>query len=58
MTNHNTPQLSQMDLPIYCAAFPGPSLLNTRAELTFLYETQTDGFIKGFTNIPLHPLGK
>jgi hypothetical protein len=31
MTNHNTPQLSQMDLANHCAAFPGLSLLNTRA---------------------------
>jgi hypothetical protein len=31
MTNHNTPQLSRMDLPIHCAAFPGLSLLNMRA---------------------------
>jgi hypothetical protein len=31
MTNHNTPQLSRLDLPIHCAAFPGLSLLNTRA---------------------------
>jgi hypothetical protein len=33
MTNHNTPQLSRMDLPIYCAAIPGLSRLNTRAVL-------------------------
>jgi hypothetical protein len=33
MTNHNTPQLSQMDLPVHCAAFPGLSLINTRAVL-------------------------
>jgi hypothetical protein len=31
VTNHNTPQLSQMDLTNHCAAFPGLSLLNTRA---------------------------
>jgi hypothetical protein len=30
MTNHNTPQLSRMDLANHCAAFPGLSLLNTR----------------------------
>jgi hypothetical protein len=29
MTNHNTPQLSRMDLANHCAAFPGLSLLNT-----------------------------
>jgi hypothetical protein len=33
MTNRNTPQLSQMDLPIHCAAIPELSLLNTRALL-------------------------
>jgi hypothetical protein len=31
MTNHNTSQLSRMDLPIHCAAFPGLSRLNSRA---------------------------
>jgi hypothetical protein len=31
MTNYNTPQLSRMDLPIHCAAFPGLSLLTTRS---------------------------
>jgi hypothetical protein len=31
MTNHNTPQRSQMDLANHCAAFPGLSCLNTRA---------------------------
>jgi hypothetical protein len=31
MTNHNTPQLSRMDLAKHCAAFPGLSRLNTRA---------------------------
>jgi hypothetical protein len=31
ITNHNTPQLSRMDLANHCAAFPGLSLLNTRA---------------------------
>jgi hypothetical protein len=31
MTNHNTPQLSRMDLANHCAAFPGLSLLNTLA---------------------------
>jgi hypothetical protein len=31
MTNHNTPQLSRMDLANHCAASPGLSLLNTRA---------------------------
>jgi hypothetical protein len=31
MTNHNTPQLSRMDLANHCAAFLGLSLLNTRA---------------------------
>jgi hypothetical protein len=31
MTNHKTPQLSRMDLANHCAAFPGLSLLNTRA---------------------------
>jgi hypothetical protein len=31
MTNHNTPQLSRMDLANHCATFPGLSLLNTRA---------------------------
>jgi hypothetical protein len=29
MTNHNTPQLSGMDLANHCAAFPGPSALST-----------------------------
>jgi hypothetical protein len=29
MTNHNTPQLSRMDLANQCAAFPGLSLVNT-----------------------------
>jgi hypothetical protein len=33
MTNHNTPQLSRMDLPMHCAAFPGLSLLNTSTVL-------------------------
>jgi hypothetical protein len=36
MTNHNTPQLSRMDLPIHCAAFPGLSRLNTRTLIEFL----------------------
>jgi hypothetical protein len=31
MTNHNTPQLSRMGLPVHCAAVPGLSRLNTRA---------------------------
>jgi hypothetical protein len=31
MINHNNPQLSRMDLANHCAAFPGLSLLNTRA---------------------------
>jgi hypothetical protein len=31
MTNHNTPQLSRMGLPVHCATFPGLSRLNTRA---------------------------
>jgi hypothetical protein len=31
MTNHNTPQLSRMDLANHCADFPGLSRLNTRA---------------------------
>jgi hypothetical protein len=31
MTNQNTPQLSRMDLPNHCAAFPGLSRQNTRA---------------------------
>jgi hypothetical protein len=31
MTNHNTPQLSRMGLPVRCATFPGLSRLNTRA---------------------------
>jgi hypothetical protein len=31
MTNHNTPQLSRMDLANHCAVSPGLSLLNTRA---------------------------
>jgi hypothetical protein len=31
MTNHNTPQLSRMDLANHCAAFPRLSLLNIRA---------------------------
>jgi hypothetical protein len=31
MTNHNTPQLSRMDLANHCAASSGLSLLNTRA---------------------------
>jgi hypothetical protein len=31
MTNHNTPQLSRMNLANHCAALPGLSLLNTRA---------------------------
>jgi hypothetical protein len=30
MTNHNTPQLSRMDLPIHCAAFPRLSAPNAR----------------------------
>jgi hypothetical protein len=29
MTNHNTPQLSRMDLTNHCAAFPGLSALST-----------------------------
>jgi hypothetical protein len=36
MTNHNTPQLSRMDLANRCAAFPGLSLLNTRAVISSL----------------------
>jgi hypothetical protein len=36
MANHNTPQLSRMDLANHCAAFPGLSLLNTRAVLTYI----------------------
>jgi hypothetical protein len=35
MTNHNTPQLSRMDLANHCAAFPGLSRLNTRAVLDY-----------------------
>jgi hypothetical protein len=31
MTNHNTPQLSRMGLPVPCATVPGLSRLNTRA---------------------------
>jgi hypothetical protein len=31
MTNHNTPQLSRMGLPVHCATFHGLSPLNTRA---------------------------
>jgi hypothetical protein len=31
MTNHNTPQLTRMGLPVHCANFPGLSRLNTRA---------------------------
>jgi hypothetical protein len=31
MTNHNTPQLTRMGLPVHCATFPGLSRLNTRA---------------------------
>jgi hypothetical protein len=31
MTNHNTPQLSRMNLANHCAAFLGLSRLNTRA---------------------------
>jgi hypothetical protein len=31
MANHNTPQLSRMDLANHCAAFPGLSRLSTRA---------------------------
>jgi hypothetical protein len=31
MTNHNTPQLSRMDLANHCAACPVLSRLNTRA---------------------------
>jgi hypothetical protein len=31
MTNHNTPQLSRIDLANHCAAFLGLSLLNVRA---------------------------
>jgi hypothetical protein len=30
-TNHNTPQLSRMGLPVHCATFHGVSRLNTRA---------------------------
>jgi hypothetical protein len=31
ITNHNTPQLSRMGLPVHCATVPGLSRLNTRA---------------------------
>jgi hypothetical protein len=31
MTNHNTPQLSRMGLPVHCSNFPGLSRLNTLA---------------------------
>jgi hypothetical protein len=31
MANHNTPELSRMNLANHCAAFPGLSLLNIRA---------------------------
>jgi hypothetical protein len=31
ITNHNTPQISRMGLPVHCATFPGLSRLNTRA---------------------------
>jgi hypothetical protein len=34
MTNHMTPQLSRMDLPIHCATFCGLSLVNTWTVLT------------------------
>jgi hypothetical protein len=37
MTNHNTPQLSRMDLSNHCTAFPGLSLLNIRAVLKHLH---------------------
>jgi hypothetical protein len=36
MTNHNTPQLSRMDLANHCAAFPGLSLLNTHLDVKVL----------------------
>jgi hypothetical protein len=35
MTNHNSPKLSRMDLANHFAAFPGLSLLNTRAVMTY-----------------------
>jgi hypothetical protein len=41
MTNHNTPQLSRMDLANHCAAFPGLSRLDTRALLLFVNEGYT-----------------
>jgi hypothetical protein len=31
MTNHNTPRLSRMGLPVHCATFPELSRLNTQA---------------------------
>jgi hypothetical protein len=39
MTNHNTPELSRMDLPIHCAAFPELSHLNIITVLLLVCET-------------------
>jgi hypothetical protein len=41
MTNHNTPQISRMDLPIHCAAFPVLSLLNTWTVQSFRLQIST-----------------
>jgi hypothetical protein len=43
MTNHNNPQLSQMDLANHCAAFAGLSLLNTRAVLIRFWARNVKG---------------
>jgi hypothetical protein len=40
MTNHNTPQLSRMGLPVHCAAVPGVPRLNTRAVVSTDNETE------------------
>jgi hypothetical protein len=39
MTNHNTPQLLRMGLPVHCAIVPGLSRLNTRAVSPMSFET-------------------
>jgi hypothetical protein len=52
ITNHNTPQLSRMDLTNHCAAFPGLSLLNIRAVALFRSPLQgCDAYLE----LPLPP---
>jgi hypothetical protein len=43
MTNHNTPELSRMGLPVHYATVPGLSRLNARAVHYLQYEERGNG---------------